>query len=451
MRRFIILSLATCLMTGCGIYKPYSRPNVKTGGVYRSNQVVDNTTSLVALSWHELFTDECLQILIRKGLMQNTNLKIARLRVEEAKAVLTNARLSYLPSILLNPEVTVGKNSQATTKTYNTSASASWEIDIFGKITNVKRGAKAALEASCAYRQAVQTELIATIADSYYVLLMLDRQLDINERTLKIWESTVRALEALKRAGSSNDVAVLQAKANQMTLEASILSIRKNINDTENSLSALLAIPSQSISRKTLDEQQFPDTLSIGIPMQLLSNRPDVRQSEYKLMQAFYATNMARAAFYPSIRLSGEVGWTNTNGTAILNPGQWLMNAIGSLTQPLFNQGTNVANLKIAKAHQEEAVLLFQQSILDAGNEVNSALMQWQTARKQIEIGTQQIDLLQNTVRKTELLLRHSSTNYLEVLTAQQSLLSAELTQVQNKFNEIQGVINLYHALGGGL
>lgn len=184
--------------------------------------------------------------------------------------------------------------------------------------------------------------------------------------------------------------------------------------------------------------------------MQLLSNRPDVRQAEHNLAQAFYATNAARSAFYPSLTLSGTLGWTNNGGSIILNPGKWLQNAIGSLTQPLFNKGTHIANLRIAKARQEEAALKFRQSLLDAGKEVNNALSQWQTARQRIEIGTRQVRTLQEVVRKTELLMRHSSTNYLEVLTAQQSLLSAEQTQAQDRFDEIQGVINLYHALGGG-
>lgn len=191
--------------------------------------------------------------------------------------------------------------------------------------------------------------------------------------------------------------------------------------------------------------------MSVGVPLQLLANRPDVRQAEYNLAQAFYTTNAARAAFYPNITLSGNAGWTNNGGGVILNPGKWLLGAVGSLTQPLFNKGANIANLRIVKTQQEEATLLFQQSLLDAGKEVNDALVQWQTARERIVIGREQIATLQEAVRKTELLMRHSSTNYLEVLTAQQSLLVAELTDAQDRFDEIQGVINLYHALGGGI
>lgn len=442
--------MAVCLITSCGVYREYQRPTVVTDGLYRDIPTED-TVTIASLSWRELFTDPQLQILIETGLEQNTDLRIARLRVEEAEAVLQNARLSYLPSVSLTPEGGISRYDGATAKTYNLGASASWEIDIFGKVTNAKRGAKAALEGSRAYVQAVQTRLVATIAGSYYTLLMLDRQLAINERTFDTWGKTVRTLEALKKSGGANDAAVLQARANRMTVESSVLSLRKSIRETENALSALLALPPQNIERGMLDGQHFPAEMSVGVPLQLLANRPDVRLAEYNLAQAFYATNAARAAFYPSITLSGNAGWTNNGGGMILNPGKWLLGAIGSLTQPLFNKGANIANLRIAKARQEEATLLFQQSLLDAGKEVNDALMAWQTARERIVIGKEQIATLQEAVRKTELLMRHSSTNYLEVLTAQQLLLAAELTDAQDRFDEIQGVINLYHALGGGI
>lgn len=388
--------------------------------------------------------------MIEKGLERNTNLRVAHIRVKAAEAVLMNARLSYLPSVVLTPDGSIsGTEGAKAIKTYNLAASASWEIDLFGKVTNAKREALAALEGSRAYRQAVETQLIATIANSYYMLLMLDRQLIISEQTLITWKETEHSIEALKRAGKSNDAAVLQAKANRLALEASVVSIRKSIRETENVLSALLADTSHDIMRGALQKQQFPDTLSAGLPIQLLANRPDVRQAEWNLAQAYYATNAARSAFYPSLTLSGSTGWTNNVGGVVVNPGSWLFSAVGSLMQPLFNKGTNIANLRQAKARQEEALLLFQQSLLDAGKEVNNALTRWQSARIRIDYVNQQIMTLQEAVRKTELLMQHTSTNYLEVLTARQRLLEAELTQAQDKFEEIQGVIDLYHAVGG--
>ena len=445
-----ILLWAVCLMTGCSIYKPYSRPEVQTEGLYRDLEETRDTASIATLGWRNLFSDKNLQALIEKGLERNTNLRVAHIRVKAAEAVLMNARLSYLPSVVLTPDGSIsGTEGAKAIKTYNLAASASWEIDLFGKVTNAKREALAALEGSRAYRQAVETQLIATIANSYYMLLMLDRQLIISEQTLITWKETEHSIEALKRAGKSNDAAVLQAKANRLALEASVVSIRKSIRETENVLSALLADTSHDIMRGALQKQQFPDTLSAGLPIQLLANRPDVRQAEWNLAQAYYATNAARSAFYPSLTLSGSTGWTNNVGGVVVNPGSWLFSAVGSLMQPLFNKGTNIANLRQAKARQEEALLLFQQSLLDAGKEVNNALTRWQSARIRIDYVNQQIMTLQEAVRKTELLMQHTSINYLEVLTARQRLLEAELTQAQDKFEEIQGVIDLYHAVGG--
>lgn len=445
-----ILLWAVCLMTGCSIYKPYSRPEVQTEGLYRDLEETKDTASIATLGWRNLFSDKNLQALIDKGLERNTDLRVAHTRVKAAEAVLMNARLSYLPSVVLAPDGSIsGTEGAKAIKTYNLAASASWEIDLFGKVTNAKREALAALEGSRAYRQAVETQLIATIANSYYMLLMLDRQLIISEQTLITWKEAEHSIEALKRAGKSNDAAVLQAKANRLALEASVVSIRKSIRETENGLSALLADTSHDIMRGALQKQQFPDTLSAGLPIQLLANRPDVRQAEWNLAQAYYATNAARSAFYPSLTLSGSTGWTNNVGGVVVNPGSWLFSAVGSLMQPLFNKGTNIANLRQAKARQEEALLLFQQSLLDAGKEVNNALTRWQSARIRMDYVNQQIMTLQEAVRKTELLMQHTSTNYLEVLTARQRLLEAELTQAQDKFEEIQGVIDLYHAVGG--
>mgnify|MGYP002605675918 FL=1 len=437
------------MFTGCSTYSRYHRAEIPTENLYRTLPAGIDTVTIASMSWREMFTDRKLQSLIETGIKQNTDLNVARLRVEAAEAALITAKLSYLPSLGINAEGGGSRYDGTTAKTYNVGASASWELDIFGRLTAAKRGAVAALQGSRDYQQAVQTQLVATIADSYYTLSMLDTQMAINNRTLENWRATVRTLEALKKVGKANEAGVLQAKANVMQLESSQLAIRKSISETENALSAILAMPSHSIERNNLTEASFPDTISIGIPLQLLSNRPDVRQAEMELAQAFYATNVARAAFYPNITLSGTLGWTNNGGGVITNPGQWLLNVIGSLTQPLFNRSVNIANLNIAKSRQEEAKLLFRQALLNAGKEVNDALAVWQTAKSQIEIGERRVSVLNDAVRKTELLMCHSGATYLEVLTTQQSLLEAETLQSQAYFERIQSIIKLYHALGG--
>ena len=455
MKKLIILYCISAWvgLGACSVYKSYERPDMPVvDSLYRQAAATSaDTTSIASLSWRELFTDPKLQALIETGLQNNTDLNIARLKVTEAEATLMTSRLAYLPSISFEPSGTLRSvDGNAMTKSYDIAASASWEVDIFGKLTNAKRGAKAALEQSEAYRQAVQTQLIATIANSYYSLLMLDAQLDISERTAANWGENVRAMKALKAAGDATELAVAQSEASKLSVDASIASLRQQIDQMENTLTALLGIAPQKIDRTTIGEQRFPTELAAGVPLQLLQRRPDVRQSEAALAQAFYATNAARAAFYPSITLSGSAGWTNAAGAAITHPGQWLFTAVGSLVQPLFNRGRNIANLRIAKAQQEEALLSFRQSLLDAGTDVNNALIQWQTARQRQQIDQQQILSLESTVRSSELLMQYSSQNYLEVLTARQTLLQAELTAVSDRFDEIQGVINLYHALGGG-
>ena len=280
---------------------------------------------------------------------------------------------------------------------------------------------------------------------------MYDKMMQTYLQTVDSWNRTIKTLEALKRAGRSDDVAILRAKANLFSAESSIVQIRQSINEIENSLSVLLEQEPQAIERSVIDNQRFPDNLAIGVPLELLSLRPDVRQAEYDLAEAFYATNAARSAFYPSLSLSGSAGWTNSAGGVVLDPAQLLLSAAVSLAQPIFNNGKNKTNLKIAKSKQEEALLQFNHTILKAGQEVNDALAQWQSAKESIVFTGQQIAALEQAVYKTEVMLKYSSSNYLEVLTAQQSLLSAELSQTQNQFSEIQGIITLYHALGGGV
>lgn len=452
MKRIIIGLLLLTGLSGCHIYRTYERPELSgVDSLYRVPAMTEDTMSLADFSWKELFTDTVLQQLIEKGIANNTDLNIARLKVREAEALLTSSKLAYLPSVSLTPQGTIKSiEGNSPTKTYNLAASADWELDIFGRLTNAKREAKAVLEQSQAYKQAVQTQLIATIANSYYTLLMLDKQLDISKRTAEIWAENLRVMKALKKAGQTTEMAVAQIEASKLSVDASLLSLEQQITEVENSLSSLLGVVPQRIDRSTLDMQSFPDTLSVGVPLQLLQRRPDVRQSEAVLAEFFYTTNRAYSAFYHAITLSGSAGWTNAAGAIISNPGEWLFSAVGALVQPLFNRGQNIANLKVAKARQEEALLTFRQTLLNAGTEVNDALLQWQVARRRLDLDRQQIISLQSAVRSSELLMRHSSQNYLEVLTARQTLLDAELSAVSDRFEEIQGVINLYHALGGG-
>ena len=440
----LLIALTCILFSSCGIYREYEREEMQfVDSLYRRMSPRAEGYSTGNISWESMFTDPLLQEWIQTGLDYNTDLHVARLKVQEAEAALLAARWALLPGADFNMQG--GLPGQ-----FSASLGASWQADIFGGLRNAKRRAKAALEQSQAYKQAVQTQLVATIAESYYTLLMLDEQLRISTRTMTTWEESIRTLEALKRAGKTNEAAVLQAKANKLGVEANILTLEKEILAIENSLCALVGIVPMPITRSTLADQELPESLSAGVPAELLSRRPDVRQAELALAQAFYSVNSARASFYPNVTLSGTLGWTTGNGNIVLDPGSLIANLIAGLTQPVFGRGVNKARLQVAQAQYQQAGYLFRQSLLDAGVEVNNALTLWQTAKKRVELGKKQIVTLQAAVWNTQLLMKHGNADYLEVLTAQKNLLQAELTEASDRLDEIKSVINLYRALGGG-
>ena len=458
-KQILYMVCATALLSSCHIYKSYDRPeDITTSGLYRdpiaeNDTLVSDTTNFGNLPWREVFTDPQLQSLIEAGLKQNTDLLTAAQNVKAAEASLLSARLAYAPSLGLSPQGTISSfDKNAATKTYSLPVTASWQVDLFGQLLNSKRNAQVTLKQTKAYRQAVQTQVISNIANMYYTLMMLDRQLEITKSTAEILKKNAETMEAMKDAAmyNINSTGVEQSKAAYAQVLASIPDIEQSIRETENALSTFLGEAPHAIKRGTLEAQVLPTELSAGVPIQLLSNRPDVKAAEMALASCYYNTNSARAAFYPQITLSGSAGWTNGVGEVVMNPGKLLLSAVGFLTQPLFNKGQNIARLKIAKAQQEEAKLSFTQTLLNAGAEVNNALKQNQTARDKSDLYQRQISSLQTAVTSTQLLMQHGNSTYLEVLTAQQTLLTAQLTQVSNRFQEIQGIINLYQALGGG-
>ena len=452
MKRYIITAVATALLSSCGIYNRYTPVTDVPEDLYGNQvEVTDTIHNLGNMDWRNLFTDPYLQSLIQQGLENNTDYRAAQLRVEEAEATLLSAKLAFLPSFTLSPQGGVSSFDGAkATWTYSVPVTASWELDIFGRMRNAKKQSQALYAQSKDYQQAVRTQLIASIANTYYTLLMLDEQLSLSEQTAETWKETVASARALMDAGQYDEAGVSQMEATYYSIQTSVLDLKGQINQVENSLALLLAETPHRYERGKLSEQVMPEDFSVGIPLQLLANRLDVRMAEHALEAAFYATNQARSNFYPSITLSGSAGWTNEAGTMIVNPGKFLASAIGSLTQPLFNRGQNIANLKIAKAQQEEAELSFQQTLLSAGSEVNDDLTAYQTSRDKADFYEKQIASLHRAEQSTALKMDYGNTTYLEVLTARQTLLSAELEQVANRFAELQSVVNLYQALGGG-
>ncbi len=450
MKKTIIIMCLTAGLVGCGIYKPYKRPATETADLYGAVESSESE-SLGNLPWRELFTDPQLQTLIAQALTENTDLQSAKLKIDEAEAALQTARLSYLPSINLAPQGSLSSFDGATpTKTYQLPVTAAWQIDLFGGITNQKRQARAAYELSKAYEQAVRAQLVAGVANLYYTLLMLDEQLRITTATAAVWQEIIEKAQAMKEAGMLNEAAISQYEATYYSILSSERDLNHQRKTVENSLCSVLAMAPQPIARGTLAAQHTPENLAVGLPAQMLDNRPDVRLAEYALMQAYYATSAARSKLWPSISLNGSAGWTNSGGMRIVNPGEVLLNAAGSVLQPIFNARANRNQLKIMKAKQQEAELSYKQTLLNAGAEVNNALAQCRSARAKREYRARQVEAMQRAVVSTELLMQYTSTTYLEVLTARQTLLSAELSQIADKFDELQGVVNLYQALGGG-
>ena len=441
-------------LSSCHIYRNYQRPdNLPTDSLFRDadNQPVTDSLSLGDLPWQEIFQDTLLQQYIRYGLEHNTDMQTALLRVDQAKAQLTAAKLSFLPSLTLSPQGTLTSTAGSkTVKTYELPVQASWEIDLFGNLRNAKKGTQATLLQQQAYQQAVRSELIAGIANTYYSLLMLDEQVAISQSTLEVWKEQVRTMEARMKVGEETENAVTQARASLYELEATHNDLLRQQRETENSLCTLLGMTSRSLERGTLDKQIFPETLPTGIPVRLLSRRPDIVQAEMTLANAYYTTNQARSAFYPNLNLSGSAGWTNALGQAVTNPGDWILSAVASLTQPLFNRGKLISNLRVSKDEEQIALLNYRQALLDAGQEVNDALYATESAGRSLESHRKQCRELERTVQTSEALYRTGNATYLELLTARQSLLNARLNVVTDSFTQCQAVINLYQALGGG-
>lgn len=440
MKKITYIILFTLFLSSCNIYRKFERPEMSVADSYRNldtNSVVD-TATIADLNWTEIYTDPNLQVLINYALENNTDHLIAMEKVKEAKAAFKSARLSFFPSAGLVFPTNMNYSNGNTSVSYDASVTASWEIDLFGKLLNSKRKAQVVMLQSQEYQQAVRTQIIATVADYYFNLLALDKQLNIYTITEKSWATSVETIKAMKEGGMTTEAAVAQYEAYHASIAAAIPEIKAAIMKQENALSALLGDYPKNIERGTLDEQKVGFNIEAGIPMQLLANRPDIKAAEYNLASMFYNTNVARSYFYPNIVIDANLGWTGA------------LNLIGSLTQPIFYRGANKARLEIAKAQEEAARLQFKQAIVNAGMEVSNALITYDAELKKESERNKQIVALYNAVEYTNELLKLGSSTYLEVLDAQQSLLSALLSQTEDNLNKLNAITSLYHALGGG-
>ena len=460
-KQVFALLVAATFFSACSVTKTYETPKVKTDGLYRGQNVTDSAT-MASQPWQTLFTDEKLKVLIQKGLDQNVNLKNAIQNILQAQATLQQAKLAFLPTLSADANATRSKQSSAglnfppginintLTNTYKLSMSTSWEADIWGKLSSSKRAALAKYLETDAAKKAVQTQLIADIANNYYGLLALDQQLAITQKTLESRIANVETMKALKEGAVVNGAAVVQSEASRYATEVSIPDLKRSIRETENAISILLAENPGSIDRSTMEAQAVPSDLATGVPAQLLQNRPDVQQAELAFRGAFENTNLAKTYFYPSLTLTASAGFSNLTLKDFFDHSVFY-NLVGGLTQPIFNQGLNKARLKTAQSAQIQALNNFQQSLLVAGQEVSNALYAYQTAVEKQDSRAKQVAALVKAVDYTQDLLRFSSaTNYTDVLTSEQSLLAAQLSGVSDHLQKMQAVVNLYRALGGG-
>ena len=457
MKKLMIFMSAALLLSSCGLYNKYERPEVDTKGLVRDTLsltdtlAVADTTSFGNLPWRSVFTDPQLQTLIQQGLDNNPDLLNAALNVHMVNEALKIAKLAFLPSVAISPQGTLTSfDGAAATKSYSLPVSASWNVDLFGNLLSVKRSTQMQLIATKDYQTVVKCNVISGIANLYYTLLMLDRQVeivsDMEELTKDTWDKMKFMHE--NRIGYRS-TAVQSAEAAYYQVQTQKIDLLRQVREMENSLSLLLGQPGQTIARGKFEGQSLPSEFSAGVGIQMLANRADVHANEMALAQCFYDVETARSRFYPSITVTGTAAFTNNSGT--VNPGKWLLNAVGSLVQPIFQHGQIVAGLKVAKDKYEQAFNTWQNSIYKAGNEVSNALVSYNSYADKAELDAKRVAVLKKNVEDTKKLMESSSnTTYLEVISAQSNLLNAEISEVTDQFNKMQSVVNLYQALGGG-
>ncbi len=446
-----IASAAT--MSSCGIYTKYHTPDNTplTQAYAEARSQGPESGQLGSLMWEQVFTDPTLAGLINQALANNTSLRNAQSNVEIAQAQLQGAKLNYLPSIALAPNGAGASYAGSDISwTYTIPAQASWEVDIFGKLRNSKRTAQAALYQSEAYAQAVRSQIIAAVANCYYGIAIVEKQIELYTNTAQLWKESVQTMKDLKESGRTTEAAVVQSTANYYNVLAGLTDLQVSLRSLNNTMSLLLNVPPQEWNVPSDANLTMPVALQDGVPMSVLAFRPDVEAAEQSLASAFYSTNSARAAFYPSFNISASGGFTNLLGSFIQNPGEWFYNLAASMTAPIFSRGSNIANLKAAKQRQQQALNNFEYALLSAASEVNNGLITYDKAVEKSALLNDQVANLEKSVEYTNDLLIYSTGTYLEVLTAQQSLLSAQMSKLTTELTRIQSIINLYQSMGGG-
>ena len=459
----IVAAAVSMMLTGCGLYNKYEKTVQEPADPFGTTQDITSATSetsIADMSWREFFTDSQLQQLIEQALANNTDLNSARINIEKSQISLRTKKLAFLPSLYFSPQGSLSSFDGAkATKSYTLPLDISWDIDVFGSMRNKKRAAQAALLQAQMTEESTRSNLISNVAQQYFYLQLLDRELDILIQTDSLWKASLDTEQALYENGQAYSTAVNQQEASCLDVKLQIVAIKRAIRSTENELCSLLCITPQHIERSkwypedkyhsAKDKRLFEDRfMKIGVPAMMLERRPDIRLANYYIEEAFYNVQAARAAFFPSIKLTGELGWSNNGG--FVNPAKFLWSVVGQLSQPIFARGEINANYKISKLTEENLKKKYVQTVIDAGNEVNEAIADCHAARQNHEYYHRQVEVLHEAYIGTHELMDNGKAQYLEVLTAQESLLSAQLNEATNMYSGAQAIISLYIALGGG-
>jgi multidrug efflux system outer membrane protein len=451
---FGLLLVIVLFLNSCKILQPYKQPDfVSEEKLFRDLAVTDSS-NIADIPWRKLFTDKLLQNLIEEAINNNTDLQIAVTRMDKAEANLKQSNAAFFPTLNAYGNATYQSNTVALPgipHLYQLFGSASWEADIWGKLRGTKRANLALFLQSQAYKRAVQTRLIANIADNYYTLLAFDAKLQVTEKTIDNRNSDVETMKLMKDNDLVTGADLVQSEANLYSAKVTVPELKQSIYETENALCVLLGRNPGPIERNSLNEQAIANELKTGVPAQLLANRPDVQEAEYQFRYGFEMTNVARKYFYPSLTLSATTGITSTDLSQLFNAPSVFWSVVGGLTQPIFNHGQNKQRLRVAKDNQAEYLQIYKQTLLSAGQEVVNAMYGYQTATEKISLRASQIEYLEKSVDYTMELLKYtSSTNYTDVLTSEVNLLSAQLNSINDKLQQLQSVVSLYQSLGGG-
>ena len=443
-------------LSSCQFANKYKAPEIDSESLYRDWNTTD-TTTIANISWQEYFKDPILQSMIDEALESNYDMQIVAERIKQAEAVLGMARAAYFPNLAIAGDVTQIRGAGRKTnilgphsETIRLGATASWELDVWGKLNRQQRSKYADMLNSYAGRNLLQTSLISNMAISYYSLMALDEQLRITQESILLMQETVSSMEALMEAGMQNAAAVEQTKASLYQMQASIPDLESNIRKLENTICLMLGRKPDAMLRSSLNDQYIPTKLAAGIPVQMLAKRPDVKQAELSFRSAFELTNAAQASFYPSITLSGMIGYAPSSLSGFFRPENIFAQIAGGITQPIFARKQLITQYKVAKAEQQAALLNFEKAVLSAGKEVSDIMFTFESSLKKNAIRTRQVESLSKSVDYTQELLKAGEANYLEVISAEQNLLQAQVNQVNDKLQQLQATADLYRALGGG-